>query len=94
MDKEIAQEKQVPSKIRQNKKLVQQIIILVIIVIAIMFLLFFKPGSSKPKTTTTAPKLNTSFDQSALDQLKNKDTSYPNVTPNPSELGKSDPFAR
>ncbi len=80
---------------RAQSKLVKEIVILVLIVGVLGWMLF--PHHKKSQKSGNLPaagpaRINTSFDQNALQQLQSKDTDYPDVSPKSGDLGKSDPF--
>jgi hypothetical protein len=63
----------------------------VIALVAIVYFVFLSGGNAKKPTAASAPKLNTTFDTKVLDQVDKKDNSYPTI--NPSDVGRTDPFA-
>jgi hypothetical protein len=62
----------------------------VIALVAVVYFVFLSGGAKKP-AATNSPKLNTTFDTKVLDQVDKKDNSYPTI--NPSDVGRTDPFA-
>ena len=79
-----------------HARLVQEISVLAVIAIVVIVILVIHPFGAK--TVTTAPAkstaITTTFDNSALQQTQVRNQIYPDVTPAPSDLGKTDPFAQ
>ncbi len=77
----------------KNNKLIQEIIILVV-VLSLIGGYFLYQSLSKVSKVRAVPvhNLDTTFDTNALNLLQQKDGSYPDVTPNSTDLGKTDPY--
>lgn len=80
----------------KNQKLIQEIVGLVVVaVIAGGYFAYTSIHNAKlsvQKAKTEAP-LDTSFNTKAISHFNDKST-YPDVTPTSSELGKTDPFVQ
>lgn len=80
----------------KNQKLIQEIIGLgAVALIAGGYFAYTsvnKAKSSVQKTKADAP-INTTFNKNAIDHF-NGNSTYPDVTPTTSELGKTDPFVQ
>lgn len=78
-----------------HARLVQEITALVVIAVIVLIILVVHPfGATSAPTTTSTPPISTTFNSSALQQTQARSQSYPDVTPAPSDLGKTDPFAQ
>lgn len=79
-----------------HARLVQEIIILGVIAVITIVVLIVHPFGGKtiapPPAKSTA--ITTTFDNVALQQTQSRNQTYPDVTPIPSDLGKTDPFAQ
>ena len=78
----------------KNKKLIQEIGVLIAIMVLVGGIIIYKTSTSAKKIPVVVAKpLETNFDDSALNQLQQKDNNYPDVTPTAADLGKTDPFS-
>lgn len=79
---------------KTNKKIVYEVVSLVVLLL--VFITFFAMRSNPSATNTPADTsaeqdFNTGFDEPALEDVKKRDNNQPAV--NPSDVGKSNPFA-
>ena len=79
-----------------HARLVQEISVLGVIALIAIVILVVHPFGAKSSNTapTKSTAITTTFDNSALQQTQSRNQTYPDVTPVPSDLGKTDPFAQ
>jgi uncharacterized protein (UPF0333 family) len=80
------------------KQTVQQLILLGAILVLIIGVLTYRSIASHKSSTqsaaTDSTNITTTFDQSALQDLQNRGTDYPDVAPAAGDQGKSNPFGQ
>ena len=80
----------------KNQKLIQEIVGLIVVAIIaggyFAYTSIHNAKNSVQKTKAEAP-LDTTFNKNAIGHFNDKST-YPDVTPKSSELGKTDPFVQ
>lgn len=79
-----------------HARLMQEIYVLGVIAIITLVILITHPFSAKTggSATSQTSAITTTFDNSALQQARSRNQSYPDVTTAPSDLGKTDPFTQ
>jgi|GEM_PF-7007335 len=79
-----------------HARLVQEISVLTVIALVAIVILIVHPFGTKSTAAVPAKStaITTTFDNSALQQTQVRNQTYPDVTPVPSDLGKTDPFAQ
>lgn len=79
-----------------RRKLIQEVVVLVVVVLLILVAVSFQSGfwKQQPKNTAaTTSTLNPNFDTNALNEVKDRSGTVPDVQPQPGDLGKDNPFA-